>query len=109
MTYEEIVNKLNANQTVPRSEVNEFQTFMLLRDRVITTLRSKQTLYEINFIPVEEEGDVVLFVTQDTHGTHDDALNKLGLIVDRYLKNENVYVQLEDELFQVIVEVLETE
>ncbi len=106
MTYLEIVKRLEQKIEVRFSEVTGLQVLMLLRDKKIANFSYENNLYEINFIPTEDEHNYIQ-ITNKNCSSFREVTRIINHCVVCYKANIPAYIMLEDEKFEVYVDILE--
>lgn len=108
MTYEEIVDKLNNGDKVLVSEVSGTQLFMLIHDHVIKNVMLRNTLYEFNFIPVDEPTLNCIFIDDELYPAGKSFNELFRTIIKNYEAEQTVGIAINDEYFVLNIEILET-
>ena len=100
LTYQEIVEKLKNKEGLSSAEITTEQTLMLFHDRYLKTITWGHDLYEFNLIPTENK----------EYWAYDNLSSMYALeqIVKMSLEGMPVYLLIQDEGFEVKLEVLET-
>ena len=97
MQYYEIVEKVRNNERLPITEVSGFQLIMLMQDREVKNIGYHGNVFEVNFIPITyafetfRAGEKII-----EHWIHCYDVKKA------------IYVQIENEYFEVILDLLES-
>lgn len=102
LTYQEIVEKMKNKEGISSAEITTEQLLMLFHDGYLRTVTYGHTLYELNLIPVEDN--------KYKYWAYDklDCVSSLTKIVKMLIEGQLVYILIQDEPFQVNVEILET-
>jgi len=108
MTYIEIVEKIRGGEKVNLSTVTMPQVFMCMHDRVVKNIGINNDIYELIFIPIEEPVGKVIYMDEEHYPTTHDIFNLLQEIFDTIKENNSITMLLEDEFFELKLEVLET-
>ena len=115
MDYIELVQKLRNKETIDVStvKVTGMQLIMLFQDREIKSVQMDNVVYEINFIPMDANNpaliwDPIITINEKTCDTFRQGCKILKQFVEKYKKHERIFVHFEDEYFEIILEVLET-
>lgn len=108
MTYKEIVEKLDAHENVPCSEVNGAQIFMLFQDRYLKYITKDGCTYEINIVPVEDN-HVGVNLTRERYPAYKDMLKVFEDAITASKTGHECYVYFEGFSFQIVIEVMETD
>lgn len=109
MTYEKIIDKINSGVKVPVSEVSGTQLFMLIHDRIINSIKFRNTLYEFNFIPIEEPTWNCIFIDDELYPVGRSLEELFRTIICYYEEKQVVGIALNDEYYTLEIEVLETD
>lgn len=109
MTYTEVVNALRSNGRVYPRDVKGYWMFFLLQDREIKNIRYRDKVYEVNFIPVAPCGSGVFVINENTCSKWDEAINIIGNIIAAIEDGLRRYVVIDEDYFEVKLEVLETD
>lgn len=108
MTYEKIIDKLNHGDKVLVSEVSGTQLFMLIHDHIIKNVMLRNTLYEFNFIPVDEPTCNCIFIDDNTYPAGSSFDGLFREIVRTYEEKQVIGIAINDEYFILEMEILET-
>lgn len=112
MEYMDIVNTLKSGAEVKSTDVSGIQLFMLLRDKVIKQIAVKEIgTFELNFVPVEEDDIPVepLRLNQDNCFSFFTAGRFIKDLVKQYKSGQKIfYVAIEDEIYKLYIEELES-
>lgn len=104
LSYEKIVEKIEKEETITSSDITAEQLFMLFHDRYIKTIEYGHALYEFNLIPIEDTENKYKYWDYDKI----DCISLMQAMIETLIKNKSVYILVQDEPFQVKLEVLET-
>lgn len=107
MDYSEVVRKFKDKEPVHSTDINGVQIFMLLHDRLIKTVRLGSTLYEVNFIPMDYGMNSMLYINLATCQDYNDANTIFKRMITLYKNHEPIYINLEEEYFEIKLEILE--
>lgn len=107
MTYDELINKVRAGEHIPSDKITCENFFKLVRDREIRTIRRNHTLYELNFIQIDSYLPQVLIVRSNQKWNQ--CLSMLNDILNAWIADNRICISLENKIYEIIVEVLETE
>ena len=106
-TYNELVEKIQKQEPVSFKEISGVQVFMLLHDRVVKSVNNYNTIYELNFLPIEYSvKETIIYINEKTCPTYSSCGRIIDSIINQFKKHLPIYVELEDELYEIIVEVL---
>lgn len=108
MTYNEIITKVHMGQRVYLKDVSGIQFMQLLHDKIIKQIQYDDDVYEINFVPIEEHLANCIYVNDRTYPIGSDTPDIIRKLMRCYKAHEPISMDLDDECFQIIVEVLET-
>lgn len=109
-TYEELATKLRNKEIVLLSDATLTQMFKLIHDKLIQYVVFKGTTYEITFLPVDECDSGCEYISLNENSYLETQFFPfVGLILKKLDAENNVYLNLEDELFIIHIEILETE
>ena len=109
-TYEELTTKLRNKETVLLSDATLTQMFKLIHDKFIKYVAFQGTTYEITFLPVDECDSGCGYISLNENRYPENNFFKFITLILKNLDAENnVYLNLEDELFIIHIEILETE
>lgn len=100
LTYQEIVEKMKNNEGVSSAEITTEQILMLFHDRYLKTVAWGSDLYEFNLIPTENKE---YWAYDNFHSSY-----ALRQIVKMFNEDKPVYLLIQDEGFEVKLEILET-
>ena len=105
MLYSDIVTKIRNNETIPASEISGKQIIMLFQDNEIHKVKYENILYEFNLIPVTYAYECINIADDLSF----DGCNELiKAFIKDYNHNKINYIQIEDEYFEIRIDVLET-
>lgn len=102
LSYEKIIEKFKNKVSVSSSDITTEQLLMLFHDGYLKTVTYGHTLYELNLVPVEDN--------KYKYWAYDklDCISVLIKIVKMLIEGNSVYLLIQDEGFEVKLEVLET-
>ena len=106
--YNEIAAKVKAGKKISSIGIPGYYFFMLFHDRLIKQLFYKGVTYEMNFIPVDDVPDRCIVINDKTCRDFEVFVTMTTNMLEHYSEGLSVGIQLEDEYFQIIFEVLET-
>ena len=107
MQYFEIVEKLRNHEHLSTKEVSGFQLLMLIQDKEIKNIRYHGNIFEINFIPIISVLEPYILKEEEL-STFRDGEKIIEHWVHCYDVNKAIYVQIENEYFEVILDLLES-
>lgn len=107
MQYAEVVERIRKHKGVKASDITGMQMIMLLQDREIKTVIMHGNEYEIYFIPVTYAFEAIELSDVNCPTLY-NAERFLEEWIERFENNKDIFVQIEDEFFQIIIDVLET-
>jgi hypothetical protein len=107
MQYFEIVEKLRNHERVPTKEISGFQLLMLLQDKEIESIDYRGNVFEINFISITYAFDAYALKEEELPTIH-DAEKIIEHWINCYDVKKAIYVQIENEYFEIILDLLET-
>lgn len=110
MTLEEIKIKLENNERLFSSEITGVQLFMLLHDRIIKNLSYNSYVYQMHFIPVEEENTFYSAYTINNVSCSNalQAQYLIGEFISDSKLGNAIFINLEGEYYEIILEVVES-
>ena len=109
MTYTEVVNKLRSNERVRCEDVKGYWMFYLLLDREVKNIQCRHKTYEVNFIPAVPCSSGVFVINERTCPDWGDALSIMDTIINAIEDGLHRYVVVDEEYFEVKLEVMETD
>lgn len=110
MTITELKENINAGKPMSMSEATVRQLFICLRDNVIKTCKFRDTLYEINFIPLRATCLSTIFFISDIRYPDIRSFWKLMDEIKQKIDNgDRVEVIFDNHAYEVILEALETD
>ena len=109
MTYEEARQVLFDKGVLPAEQVKGYWIFFFFQDRALTTLSYKGTLYEVNLVPASDPTIQTIVVNNDTCDTVAQAISMMTTILRDYENNNPIGINLYDEIYDVVLEELETD
>ena len=107
MRYSEIVEKVRNHENLSSKDITGFQLIMLLQDKEIKDFVYRGNRFEINFIPVTYAFEPYI-LNEEELPTFRDAERIIEHWVHCYDVKRTVYVQIEDEYFEIILDLLES-
>lgn len=109
MQYSEIVKKIRTYGCLPINDVNGFQLIMLIQDHEVKNINYRGNIFEINFIPIPMAYPFEPYVLKEEElPTFLDGEKIIEHWIDCYNVKKAIYVQIEDECFEVILDLLES-
>lgn len=109
MTYGECCERLRKQEKIMTSDIPAIWFFYLLQDREIKNIQLDSKLYEINFISRDTSiGTLVLVNDQNCTQWH-DLHRFITNIIHNIESGNRVTLCLDDEYFEIILELLESE
>ena len=108
MTYEDVVNKIQAKEHIKAKEIPGTWFFYLFQDGIMQTVLYKNNLYEVNFIPSAPVSTGLFIVNEQLCKTGVDAMNMFETIVRGVVDGLQLFIELDKEYFEIKLEVLET-
>lgn len=107
MQYFEIVEKVRNHEHLTSKDITGFQLIMLLQDKEIKDIVYHGNKFEINFIPITYTFEA--YILSDTKlKTFNDAEKIIEHWIHCYDVKKSIYIQIEDEYFEVILDLLES-
>ena len=107
MQYSEIVEKLRNKLPIRAKEITGLQLIMLLQDKEIKDIKYYGNMFEINFIPVTYAFEAYV-LKEDDLPTFLDGERIIQQWIHYYEEKKAIYVQIEDEYFEVVLDLLES-
>ena len=107
MQYSEIVEKIRNHESLFSEDITGFQLIMLLQDREIKDFRYHGNRFEINFIPITYAFEVYILKEEELP-TFRDGEKIIEHWVHCYDVKKAIYVQIENEYFEIILDLLES-
>lgn len=107
MDYVDIVAKIENKEHLSSSDVTGVQLMNLLREKVIKDIVYKGTRYEINFVPITFAFGAIT-VTDEIYSKFNDVVKLIEHFIHCYDAPTDCYIQLNNEYYKIILEVLET-
>lgn len=107
MKYSEIVEKVHKHEYLSTKEVSGFQLLMLIQDREIKTINYYSNIFEINFIPITYAFEPYILKEEELP-TYWDGERILERWIHCYDEKKPIYVQIENDYFEVILDLLES-
>jgi hypothetical protein len=108
-TYEELTTKLKNKESVSLSDATPTQVFKLIHDKIIKCVSFQGTTFEMTFLPVDKYNGYSGYTSLNDYPENRHFFNFVALILTNLDAENNVYLNLEDELFIIHIEILETE
>lgn len=107
MQYFEIVEKIRNHEKLSAKDINGFQLIMLLQDKEVKNISYHGNLFEINFIPITYAFEAYI-LKEEEFPTFRDGEKIIEHWIHCYDVNKTIYIQIENEYFEVILELLES-
>lgn len=107
MQYSEIVEKVRKHERLPITEVSGFQLLMLIQDKEVKNISYHGNVFEINFIPITFTWEPYILKEEELP-TFRDGERIIEHWVHCYDVKKAIYVQIENEYFEVILDLLES-
>ena len=107
MQYSEIVEKVRKNENLASKDVTGFQLLMLIQDKEVKNIRYHGNMFEINFIPITYAFEPYILKEEELPTLHDGE-KIIEHWVHCYDVKKAIYVQIENEYFEVILDLLES-
>ena len=107
LLYSEIVKRLRNHERLSINEMNGFQLLMLLQDKEIKRINSHGNIFEINFIPITYAFNPCILKEEEL-SSYKDGEKIIEDWIHCYNIKRAIYVQIEDEYFEVILDLLES-
>jgi hypothetical protein len=110
MTLEEIKIKVKNHEKLSLNEVTGVQVFMLLHDRLIKDFSYHSYVYQMHFIPVEEENTFYsAYIIDDTSCSDGvQAKRLIAEFVSNFTLGNAIFINLEGKHYEIILEVVES-
>lgn len=107
MQYSEIVEKVRHHKNLSSKDITGFQLIMLFQDREIKDIVYHGNKFEINFIPITSAFEPYILKEEEL-STFRDGERIIEHWVHCYDVKKAIYVQIENEYFEVILDLLES-
>ena len=107
MKYSEVVEKVRNHEGLSMTDITGFQLLMLIRDREIKTINYYGNIFEINFIPITYAFEPYILKEEEL-STFWDGERILECWIHYYDEKKAIYIQIENEYFEVILDLLES-
>jgi hypothetical protein len=108
MQYSEIVEKLRKHTPVSAREITGRQLIMLLQDKEIKEIAYCGNVFEVNFIQITYTFMPSCVLKEDDLPTFLDGERIIRQWVHYYEEKKSFYMQIEDEYFEVVLDLLES-
>jgi len=107
MLYSEIVEKVRKHEDLSSKDITGFQLIMLLQDKEVKNVKYHDNLFEVNFIPMTYafEPDIL---KEEELPTFRDGEKMIEHWIHCYDIKKSIYVQIENEYFEIILDLLES-
>lgn len=107
MKYSEIVEKVRNHEDLSITDVNGFQLIMLLRDKEVKDIVYFGNKFEVNFIPITYAFEPYILKEEELSRLRDGE-RIITRWIYYYNEQKPIYVQIENEYFEVILDLLES-
>lgn len=107
MQYSEIIEKVRNHESFPVTELSGFQLLMLIRDKEIKSIKCNGNVFEINFIPITYAFDPYI-LKEEKLRLYRDGEKMIEHWIHCYDVKKAIYIQIENEYFEVILDILES-
>lgn len=107
MKYSEIVEKVRNHGCLSMTDVTGFQLLMLIRDKEIKTINHYGNIFEVNFIPITYAFEPYILKEEELSRFRDGE-RIITHWIHCYDVKKSIYVQIENEYFEVILDLLES-
>ena len=107
MQYSEIVKKIRNHENLSSKDITGFQLIMLLQDKEVKNIVYHGNKFEINFIPITYSFEPYILKEEEL-STFRDGEKIIEHWVHCYGVKKAIYIQMEDEYFEVILDLLES-
>lgn len=107
MKYSEIVEKVRNHEGLSMTDVTGFQLIMLLRDKEVKDIVYFGNKFEVNFIPITYAFEPYILKEEELPRFRDGE-RILERWIHCYDAKKAIYVQIENEYFEVILDLLES-
>ena len=107
MKYSEIVEKVRNHEGLSITNITGFQLIMLLRDKEVKDIVYFGNKFEVNFIPITYAFEPNILKEEELPRFHDGE-RLLERWIHCYDEKKPIYVQIENEYFEVILDLLES-
>ena len=107
MKYSEVIEKVRRHEAIPRQDVSGFHLLLLMRDKEITNINYYGNVFEVNFIPIAYAFEAHVLKEEEL-STVTDGEKIIEHWVHCYDVKKSIYVQIEDEYFEIKLELLES-
>lgn len=108
MLYSEIVERVNTNQKIKSEDVTGVQLIHLLYDKTIKQIKYHKITYEVNFVPITYSFEP-MEINDKAVPTFDDANKIIEHWIHCYDANKDIYIIFNENHYQVVLDILETE
>lgn len=107
MKYSEIVKKVRNHEDLSITDVTGFQLIMLIRDREIKDIVYFGNKFEVNFIPITYAFEPYILKEEELSRFREGE-RIITRWIHYYNEQKPIYVQIENEYFEVILDLLES-
>lgn len=107
MQYSEIVEKIRNHECLSMKDISGFQLLMLIQDNEVKNISYHGNIFEINFIPITYAFEACV-LKEEKLPTFNDGEKIIEHWIHCYDVNKSIYVQIEDEYFEIIIDLLES-
>ena len=107
MEYSEIVEKVRHKTPLPMTDVTGYQLIKLLFDREVPNIRYQGNTFEVNFVPVTYAFTATP-ITEEYLPTFKDGERLITQWIECNKTDTPMYVMLNDDYFEIKLELLES-
>ena len=113
MTLDELKTRIQNGERVPANIVSGIQIFMLLRDKIIETIKYNSYLYEMNFVPAHEDINILRHIAYHITEESYPDVDSFNIWFKSFITfgtetNDTIFINLEGEYYEIILEVVES-
>ncbi len=101
MEYNKLVDLYKREMVVFTAEISGVQLFMLLHDKLISTVNYQGKLYKMSFTPVENYIAPLIIINDETCPDYHEGIETIYKIMKHLDKEPIHYIQIEDEIFKI--------
>ena len=107
MKYSEIVEKVRNHEGLSITNITGFQLIMLLRDKEVKDIVYFGNKFEVNFIPITYAFEPNILKEEELSSFRDGE-RIITRWIHCYDEKKPIYVQIENDYFEVILDLLES-
>ena len=107
MKYSEIVEKVRNHEYLSITDITGFQLIMLLRDKEVKDIVYFGNKFEVNFIPITYAFEPSILKEEELPRFRDGE-RLLERWIHCYDAKKPIYIQIENDYFEVILDLLES-